>query len=175
LGHWQHTRRFAGALVAAACLTGTAALAGCGGDGAITQPPPPEDILVTDPPPLYASLRSGITDEVRTVIRSHAAWQALWDQLLHGGGDVPALPAVDFATSVVVMAATGTRERAGYDINIAAWERTAGSTRVTVLSVVPPGNCPSSPVLVTPAVATAIAASAAINFVELSAEAACPP
>lgn len=157
-------------------ITALLAIGGCGRDGGVVAPPPPDDVTVTDPPHIYASLRSGISDETRIVIRSQAGWQSVWDGLLHGGAAVaPPLPEVDFASSVVVVAAMGTRERAGFDIGIAGYERSSGVTRVTVRSVAPSSACPSSPVLTTPAAAAAVAASAVVTFVELSEEAPCPP
>jgi hypothetical protein len=150
-----------------------AAMTACGRGDPVA---PPADLAISNPPPLYASLQSGLGAELRTVIRTQQAWAEFWQQLAQAGAGGPAAPPpVDFTTHMVVVAAMGPRQRAGYSVAITRYERSGGQGAVAVLSTVPPVACPSSPVMTSPAVATSLPISASVTFVELAAETPCPP
>jgi hypothetical protein len=160
------------AFVLGFCLV---AAAGCAGGSPTDVDSPPPDVSVASPPYLHHSLHSGFNDEVRIVIRDAATWQAFWRQLIQRGAQAPEQPpAVDFTVHVVVVAATGARERAGYHIAIPAYHRAAGKTQVTILKTAPPADCPSSPVISTPIAVTAVAIAASVSFLELEESTTCP-
>jgi hypothetical protein len=63
------------------------------------------DVHGADPPVLFASAHSGIDDPVRTVIRQPTDWARFWSELRSDATGLDSVPpAVDFATSAVVVA-----------------------------------------------------------------------
>jgi hypothetical protein len=136
---------------------------------------PPEDGPPTSPNVVFSSLHSGIEQEVRFAIRSPAAWATFWDELHTTGLDVdPRAPHVDFSSSMVVVAALGVRERAGYRIGLPAFHHEAGQLAVTVLKTSPGPTCPASPVITTPAAVAVVPAAPAITFLEVEEQSSCP-
>jgi hypothetical protein len=167
-----HRRKLARACWLGLSLT---ALAACTGGAVTGTEPQPPDIVATDPPHLYRSLQSGVDDEARIIIQDASAWQAFWRQLVQGAADAPAQPpSVDFNVQVVVVAALGSRERAGYHIAITAYQRNAGQTHITILKTAPPADCPSSPVITTPIALTAVARGTSYTFREIEEATSCP-
>jgi hypothetical protein len=61
---------------------------------------------------------SGLGNEALSVITDSAAWASVWTQLYIGLQPQPPLPAVDFRTERVLLAALGQRRTGGYDIQI---------------------------------------------------------
>jgi hypothetical protein len=151
----------------------------CGSPSQPALPPdadePFPDLAVSDPPHIVRALQSGLATEFRLIIRDSAAWQDFWTDLVLAGAELPEqAPPIDFATTAVVVAAMGRRERSGYTIDVTAYRRTAGLTTVTILSLAPPANCPSGPVLTTPIAVAAVATGTAVILEELSEEIPCP-
>jgi hypothetical protein len=137
---------------------------------------PPGDGPPTVPVVVFSSLHSGIEQEARFAIRSAAAWAAFWDELHATGTDVdPRAPHVDFTSSMVVVAALGARERAGYRIALPAFHHDAGQLAITVLKTSPGPTCPASPVFTTPAAIAVVPAAPAITFLEVEEQSSCPP
>jgi hypothetical protein len=128
----------------------------------------PTELVVSEPPVVLATLHSGITDERRAVVRTHAEWAAFWNELVEAGADVAAAPPfVDFTARMVVIATLGTRERAGYDIHIPEYRLDGGTSTVDVLKTTPGAGCAAGPVLTTPLAAAAVHRAAHIVFREL--------
>ena len=99
---------------------------------------------------------SGMTTRQRLVIRDAATWSSVWQQITSprqplparagsGGGvdsaeqPVPAAPAVDFASQVVIVAAMGTKSSGGYAIDIDDVRIVDEAARITVTEQ-SPGN-----------------------------------
>jgi hypothetical protein len=78
---------------------------------------------------------SGLRDPQRLVVRDSAHWAAVWAQLAApptpGGRAAPA-PRVDFARSMVVVAAMGARPSTGFEIAIDSVYRSGGQLRAAV-------------------------------------------
>ena len=70
------------------------------------------------PEPYGFTAYSGIEDSLRVVIRDAAQWATYWDRINAHLIPVPALPTVDFAREMVVVAALGTRSSGGYGIHV---------------------------------------------------------
>ena len=67
---------------------------------------PPAPLTVTPLATLNAP--GGVFDDAaQQVVRDPAAWQALWARLHVNASPTPALPAVDFAKDMLVVAAMG--------------------------------------------------------------------
>lgn len=56
---------------------------------------------------LYYDDASGITDSLRLAIRSQQEWREVWDRATSRRANPPAIPAVDFDQSVVLVVAAG--------------------------------------------------------------------
>jgi hypothetical protein len=141
-------------------------LTACGGGSGPAEPV--TETEVTDPPMLLATLQSGIEDELRIAIRDPADWLAFWSELRAAGagvGDQP--PAVDFRSSMVVVASLGTRERTGYSVRIAHFRATPDSAVVTVGKTAPAGACPTSPVIITPLAMAVLPVAREIRYIEV--------
>lgn len=107
----------------------------------MSQPAAPERI--------YDSQTSEYQMAEETVLRDRAAWAAAWAQL-HNGLVAPALPAVDFATSTVVLVAIGQRNSGGSDVRIGEVTR-AGADAVVHYTVTEPGpGCMTAQMLTSP-------------------------
>jgi hypothetical protein len=144
------------------------------GRGVTTLVESTSEPLAGDPSLVYSSLQSGITEELRLVIRSQPEWAAFWAGLhAQGTGAAAVPPVVDFSRHVVAVAALGSRERSGYRVDLPRHQRVAARREVTVLKTSPDPACPTAPVFTTPAAAAVIPADAAIVFIELEIIAPC--
>jgi hypothetical protein len=61
---------------------------------------------------------SGIDDSMRVVIADATNWRLYWERVHARVRPVPALPAVDFARDMVILAALGTRRSGGYGVRV---------------------------------------------------------
>ena len=77
---------------------------------------------------------SNIEEPRQVVVRTAAEWQALWKEHDPQG----AVPAVDFAQSIVVGVFLGSRPTAGFAVEIAAVREEAGRTVVEYVERRPP-------------------------------------
>ena len=84
---------------------------------------------------------SGLDKPDRIVIRDPVTWQMVWKKVWFGDSEVPPLPAVDFSSEMILVAALGARSTGGYGILIdRAHEVANGGISVTVRSI-SPLNC----------------------------------
>jgi hypothetical protein len=95
------------------------------------------------------SVQSGLRDQQRLVVRDSAHWAALWAQLTAGvaggAGRAPA-PRVDFARSMVIVAAMGVRPTTGFSITIDSVYPSGGQLRARVRELaVDAGSCGRTP------------------------------
>ncbi|HEX2079797.1 MAG TPA: protease complex subunit PrcB family protein [Longimicrobium sp.] len=76
---------------------------------------------------------------VRCVVRRAEEWAALWSAMVRPVSPVPPLPAVDFRSRMVLVAAMGTQPTTGYGIGIVGVRRTGAGIAATVLRYTPSG------------------------------------
>jgi len=86
-----------------------AIVAACGGKRATTivLPAAPTFSAIGPAARLYYNDSPGLRDSVRAVIRDPAEWASRWRQITSTQASPPALPAVDFAKEMVLMAGAG--------------------------------------------------------------------
>jgi len=108
---------------------------------------------------------SGYDTPQRLVIRTQADWEAAWATIWRLTVYVPALPAVDFARDVVLIAAAGAKPPLHF-IAIEAASATRDSATVTVRSYSPVAGCVTTPVITTPADVVQMPRRDHITFVE---------
>jgi hypothetical protein len=84
---------------------------------------------------------SAYREPKRLVITDEAAWATAWAALWHGRGPVPPLPAVDFGTEMVLLAARGEQIAPLYSIRIDAARQGRGHLTVTLTLVSPGSPC----------------------------------
>lgn len=144
------------------------------GPGSIAQPPsgPPS----SNPPPsggggtpalTFRVIASGtaslITTTQNRVARDQAAWNSLWNE--HLGAQKPPLPAVDFASEIVVGVFLGTRPTGGYTAGVLAVEAEGAGAKVSFEERQPGQNCITTQALTQPFVLVAITrVEGAISF-----------
>ena len=96
------------------------------------------------------STYSGITEDSNFVVRDSASWRQLWERINKPFIPPPALPPIDFAREMVVVAALGARPSAGYDVTIASVDRGSGGMEVNVRTRAPAPGCPVEAVVTQP-------------------------
>jgi len=87
---------------------------------------------------------SGLDKPDRIVIRDPVTWQIVWKKVWGGGyGDskVPPLPAVDFSSEMILVAALGARSIGGYGILIDRAHEVANSGISVTIRSISPLNC----------------------------------
>jgi protease stability complex PrcB-like protein len=103
---------------------------------------------------------SGIHTSRRQVIRDPAMWQSVWNEIFANVSPQPALPAVDFSTRMVLLAAQGDQATGGFSIFIdGAFMTLDGTVIVAVTSASPGPGCIRAPQITQP-VDVAVAAKA---------------
>ena len=93
---------------------------------------------------------AGIGDPMRTVIRDSTAWRQLWERINRPFVPQPALPAIDFAREMIVVAALGSRPNAGYDVVIEGAEADSAGIQISVRVATPASGCPTAAVMTQP-------------------------
>lgn len=93
---------------------------------------------------------SGFGEPVRSVITDEEGWIEAWDRIHAHLSNPPSAPLVDFGSSVVVLAAMGTRPTGGYSIRIEDVHRHAGRLFVSALERSPGTACTLIQVLTAP-------------------------
>ena len=88
------------------------------------------------------------------VVRDQATWQTLWAKLNANDSPPRALPAVDFSTDMVVVAAAGGKPTAGYRVSVDSASERSGAVTVEVTMTSPGPTCGLLTVFTSP-VATA--------------------
>lgn len=136
--------------------TGTVALGvilgACSGSD-MSSPPgergPEVPVIRLRAEPYSFAFFSGLDRPARIVVREDATWQAVWTDIERGNSFVPA-PTVDFTHEMVLVAAQGLQNSAGYGILIdGANEAENGGINVIVRSI-SPGNCMTAAVMTQP-------------------------
>lgn len=96
------------------------------------------------------STYSGITEDSNFVVRDSAAWRQLWERINKPFIPPPALPPIDFAREMVVVAALGAKPSAGYDVTISSVGRGSDGMEVSVRTRAPAPGCPVEAVVTQP-------------------------
>jgi hypothetical protein len=84
---------------------------------------------------------SGFTAPARLVIDNDADWRAAWAQAYAGMAPTPALPAIDFSRSSVIVVALGGHATGGYNIVVSRLATTADHLYAEVTSTAPGSKC----------------------------------
>jgi hypothetical protein len=91
--------------------------------------------------PQSFTYNSGLTESRRTVVRDAAAWRDMWTAIWRSHSPEPALPSIDFAREMVVVAALGARPTGGYSIFIDAASENASGVAIQIRSASPGPGC----------------------------------
>jgi hypothetical protein len=111
---------------------------------------------------------SGLDKPDRIVIRDPVTWQMVWKDIWRGFSEVPPVPAVDFSSEMIVVAALGARSTGGYGILIdRANEIAHGGISVTIRSI-SPLNCVVTEAFTQPVDIARLPIRATVEFTERS-------
>jgi hypothetical protein len=129
--------------------------------GPLTAPRVPIGAVAVSLVPFDSALRdfrffSGLESAQRLVVRDEAAWNALWRRIAAPVDPMPPVPQVDFASSMVVLAAMGVRPSTGYSISITGVFRESGRLYVEVLELSPGQDCVTGAALTAPLTAVLV-------------------
>ena len=91
---------------------------------------------------------SGIDTQTGTLILDAASWQSAWGSIYANYAQKPALPAINFDSTVVILAAAGTTPTQLYSFQIKEVRVSGESLHVRVVGVWP--TCGSLPVITAP-------------------------
>jgi hypothetical protein len=118
------------------------------GDPGVTPQPPSRDTAHS-----RYSQYSGFGARRRLVVRDAATWDSVWTRFVGSVRPVPATPAVDFTTQMVLVATMGTKNSGGYSISIDAVNQNEQGTIAVVRETSPGTRCAVTGALTSPAVA----------------------
>jgi protease stability complex PrcB-like protein len=96
------------------------------------------------------STYAGVGDPMRAVIRDSTAWRELWERINRPFVPQPALPTVDFAREMIVVAALGSRPSAGFDVVIEGARQDSTGIQVSVRVATPASGCPVAAAMTQP-------------------------
>ena len=132
------------------CLILTIVTAGA--CAAQSQPPTglPTDAVPLEVQHLLADQYSGIAEPRRAVIRDAMSWAAFWKEALNNRTPEAAVPPVDFAREMVIVAAMGRRGTGGYGISIEGAYHAPGRIVVAVRQTSPPAGAMTVQVFTAP-------------------------
>jgi hypothetical protein len=80
---------------------------------------------------IYASPHSGIETRRGEIIRDPSRWSAVWEEVHRQTSPQPPLPAVDFGSDMVILAAAGMREDSCWDVAVGAVASRRGTVAVS--------------------------------------------
>jgi len=137
-------------LFCALLASATAGSIGC--TSARSEFPEGAQPVVIQPIPEAQSERfySGITTQQRLVVRDGATWANVWQQIDANSIPVPAVPAVDFASNVVIVAAMGRKNSGGYSIDVDDVRSVAEDAWVSITENSPGAMCITTAVITAP-------------------------
>ena len=91
--------------------------------------------------PLLEESYGGLDERAREVVRTRRVWEDAWRTLHEGRSSTPERPEVDFGSSMVVVAAMGSRPTGGYDIEVESVHREGETLYVVVRETSPGEGC----------------------------------
>jgi PrcB C-terminal len=110
---------------------------------------------------------SGFGEPARLVVRDSAQWAGLWATAFARQTTAPPLPAVDFDSDMIVVAALGARPSGGYDIAIEGVAPGKGGAVALVTTTVPGKACYTTAAITEPVVMLRVGAVAGrVRFLE---------
>jgi hypothetical protein len=108
----------------------------------------------------------GLGDPMRAVLRDSEAWEQFWSQAHSLLEPAPAPPSVNFADSMLLVAALGTRSTGGFSVAIDSVSR-GSALRVFVTSIAPGPRCVSTMAISWPVQVVRVARfDGSVEFVE---------
>jgi len=99
---------------------------------------------------IAATSYGGFDTATIRVVRDASSWSDFWYHIHRFHGEVPPLPAIDFATEMVVAVASGENPTAGYDVLLTAAALDRGVVVVQALERSPGTDCVTAQVLTHP-------------------------
>jgi hypothetical protein len=129
-------------------VTAVLLVGGCPSDG--TRPGTPIDVTRITPDAPSLVYHSQLGDPLRTAIFDAATFTETWNRAFASRDPLPEVPAVDFATEFVVVAALGERSSGGYAIEVAGAVSEANGVVVGIKATAPGKGCPVSLALTQP-------------------------
>jgi hypothetical protein len=132
-------RRWMSRLAAVSVTVATVVLASC--SQSATEPRQAGALLEAQEVLSYRTSGSGYTHPRRIVVADPASWAAEWSQIHANTQPVPPLPEIDFAASVVVIAAMGVRGSGGHEVIIEQVRARDGALFVEVRERSPGSSC----------------------------------
>lgn len=146
------------AILMAALLATACAGSGSAGSGDVQQ----ITRLSEDVP---FSGNSGFPDSAAMVIRDSVTWNDAWQRIHSWTSEVPPLPAVDFSSRMVLLAASGTRGSGGHGIEIRSIASRGDGLVATVRLTAPGQGCFSTMAITEPVdVVTVPLAEGTVSF-----------
>jgi hypothetical protein len=148
------------------------------------EPPPPSpaderQVPVPDEPaapapsePLFQTVivdqfYSGIGASKRMLIRTGEEWRGFWREMYGDEEPIPTAPVIDFETSMVVVAALGTRPTEGYWVEIESVLASEEGIQVKIIETAPGEGCVVNEALTSPVTAVAVERSEGqVTFIE---------
>jgi hypothetical protein len=125
--------------------------------------------------PYPLTFNSGIEEPARVVATSANQWAQLWSAIWRNHSPKPALPQVDFAAEMVVVAAMGTRNSGGHAIYVDSAYQHSDRIEVVIRTVSPGPRCGTTAALTEPVdVARIPASSLPVRFRERGTVHECP-
>lgn len=100
--------------------------------------------------PYSLTYSSGLRAPELLVVRDANAWRQTWTRIWDSTNPTPALPDVDFAREIVIVAALGERSSGGYSILIDSATVSGAEVLVWVRAVSPGANCGTTAALTQP-------------------------
>lgn len=110
---------------------------------------PADDLMLTSLSETADAAAGGVQTETTWVIRDQDEFQRIWDRLFAARTDRP-MPAVDFATQMVLVVAMGPQPTTGYAVRITGLSRTGRGIVAHVTTIAPGPNCGVALVLTHP-------------------------
>lgn len=143
------------------------ALAACSGGAPTPGAGTPQPVVTRiDSAAVILSTGQGLGDPTRAVIRDSIAWNAFWAQAHSLVEPVPATPMLDFAGSMLLVAALGTQSNGGYAVTIDSVARGV-TLRVFVTAIAPGPDCVTTLAITWPVQVVRVARfDGSVEFVE---------
>lgn len=110
--------------------------------------------------PFSFSYSSGYHDSASVVVRDAVQWRSAWTRLHGNRSEPPSLPAVDFSSEMLIVAALGTKASGGFSIYVDSAYRREEGVEVVLRHVSPGARCGVTAALTQPVDIARIPASA---------------
>lgn len=101
---------------------------------------------------VHTEAYTGVSDRRRVVLRTQEEWQTFWAELYRQRSEPPALPAVNFANEMVLVASAGQKASGGYTIDVRELYTHADELFAIVLETSPGSGCVLTTALTAPVV-----------------------